>query len=97
MGTSENGPKRKARFRIVNRLGLHARAAAALVKTASRYQCDVVLCKDGDEVNGKSIMGVLMLAAAKGSEIEVVAQGSDAEACLGALGALIADKFGEEE
>ena len=97
MGTSENGAERESTFQIVNRLGLHARAAAALVKTANRYQSDVLICKDGDEVNGKSIMGVLMLAAAKGSEIRVVARGPDAEACLSALGTLIADKFGEGE
>jgi phosphocarrier protein len=87
----------EATFQIVNRLGLHARAAAALVKTANRFNAEVVIKKDGDEVNGKSIMGVLMLAAAKGSEIQVVARGHDAEQCVEALGALIADRFGEGE
>jgi phosphocarrier protein HPr len=87
----------EATFQIVNRLGLHARAAAALVKTANRYAADVRITKDGDEVNGKSIMGVLMLAAAKGSEIRVSVSGHDAEQCLAAIGALIADKFGEKE
>ncbi len=82
---------------IRNRLGLHARAAAAFVKTSNRYQADVFVRKDGDEVNGKSIMGVLMLAAAKGSEIEVEARGDDAKDCVEALGKLIAEKFGEGE
>ena len=86
-----------AKFQIINRLGLHARAAAQFVKTANRYSAEVLVAKDGDEVNGKSIMGVLMLAAAKGSEIEVRTEGADAQACLEALGALIADKFGEGE
>jgi phosphocarrier protein len=84
-------------FQIVNRLGLHARAAAALVKTANRFSSEVTIQKDGDEVNGKSIMGVLMLAAAKGSEIRIITRGPDAEECLRALEALIADKFGEGE
>jgi phosphocarrier protein len=87
----------EATFQIVNRLGLHARAAAALVKTANRYVADVRITKDGDEVNGKSIMGVLMLAAAKGSEIRVSVSGKDAQECLDAIGTLIADKFGESE
>ena len=90
-------PENRAVFEIVNRLGLHARAAAAFVKTSNRYAAEVLVRKDGDEVNGKSIMGVLMLAAAKGSEIEVEAQGADAQECIDALGKLIADKFGEGE
>jgi len=90
-------PESRAVFEIVNRLGLHARAAAAFVKTSNRYQADVFVRRDGDEVNGKSIMGVLMLAAAKGSEIEIETKGDDAQACLDALGKLIADRFGEGE
>ena len=77
-------------------LGLHARAAAAFVKIANRYQSDIEVVKDGVAVNGKSIMGVLMLAAAKGTEIDVRARGDDAEEALEALGKLIEDKFGEE-
>jgi phosphocarrier protein len=90
-------PEEKKTFQIVNRLGLHARAAAVFVKTANRFSSDVLVRKDGDEVNGKSIMGVLMLAAAKGAEIEVEARGTDAAACVGAIGQIIADRFGEGE
>jgi phosphocarrier protein len=90
-------PEEKKIFQIVNRLGLHARAAAVFVKTANRFSSDVLVRKDGDEVNGKSIMGVLMLAAAKGAEIEVEARGTDAAACVGAIGQIIAERFGEGE
>jgi phosphocarrier protein len=90
-------PEEKKIFQIVNRLGLHARAAAVFVKTANRFSSDVLVRKDGDEVNGKSIMGVLMLAAAKGAEIEVEARGTDAAACVGAIGQIIAERFGEVE
>jgi phosphocarrier protein len=90
-------PEEKKTFQIVNRLGLHARAAAVFVKTANRFSSDVLVRKDGDEVNGKSIMGVLMLAAAKGAEIEVEARGTDAAACVGAIGQIIAERFGEGE
>jgi len=85
----------KANFTIVNALGLHARAAAQLVKLANRFQCDVFLEKDDQEVNGKSIMGVLMLAATQGSVITVRTAGSDAEPALKALGELIQAGFGE--
>ena len=80
---------------IVNRLGLHARAAAKLVTEASRHGADVRVRKDGREVSGKSIMGVMMLAAARGSRIEVSAEGEDAEAALDALEELVRDRFGE--
>lgn len=83
-------------FLIRNILGLHARAAAAFVKVANRYQSDVFVHKDGVSVNGKSIMGVLMLAASKGTTIDVRANGDDAEEALESLGQLIEDKFGEE-
>lgn len=82
---------------IVNKLGLHARAAAKLVTLASKFEADITIRKDGREVSGKSIMGVLMLAAAKGSEITLIANGSDAEQALSELTRLIADRFGEEE
>lgn len=83
-------------FVIKNRLGLHARAAAQLVQLANRFKADVLVRKDGLEVNGKSIMGILMLAAPKGSRIEVIVRGEDADAALGALGELIDDGFGED-
>lgn len=81
---------------IINKLGLHARAAAKLVTTASGFASDIQVRKDGREVSGKSIMGVMMLAAAQGSRITLVAQGDDAEAALDELEALIKDRFGEE-
>ena len=81
---------------IVNELGLHARAATKLVQLASKYPCDVTLTKDGHEVNGKSIMGVLMLVAAKGTTIVVRTRGPQAEACATGLAALVDDRFGEE-
>jgi phosphocarrier protein HPr len=81
---------------IVNKLGLHARAAAKLVTLASKFAADVRVRKDGREVSGKSIMGVMMLAAAKGSEITLIAEGDDAQQALDELAALIADRFGEE-
>lgn len=84
------------KYTIRNMLGLHARAAAAFVKVANRYQSDIEVEKDGVSVNGKSIMGVLMLAASKGTQIDVCVRGDDAEDALEALGKLIEDKFGEE-
>jgi len=80
---------------IVNKLGLHARAAAKLVTLAGRFKSDIRAVKDGREVSGKSIMGVMMLAAAKGSRITFRAEGPDAEKALDALEALIARKFDE--
>lgn len=83
-------------FLIKNKLGLHARAAAAFVKVANRYQSSIFVQKDATRVNGKSIMGVLMLAASKGSKIEISAEGDDSKDALTALEKLIEDKFGEE-
>lgn len=83
-------------FIIVNRLGLHARAAAQLVKTANQFSSEVIVVKEGEEVNGKSIMGILMLAAAQGSEIKVQVTGDDADSAIEAIGKLIEDGFGEE-
>ena len=81
---------------IINKLGLHARAAAKLVTLASKFAADVRVRKDGREVSGKSIMGVMMLAAAKGSQITLIAEGDDAQQALDELQQLIADRFGEE-
>ena len=83
-------------FLIVNTLGLHARAAAQLVQAANRYKAEVHVEKDGTEVNGKSIMGVLTLAAAKGSEIVVSCEGDDAADAMAALAAMIENGFGEK-
>lgn len=82
---------------IINKLGLHARAASKFVTTAGRFEADIKVRKDGREVSGKSIMGVMMLAAARGSRILVSAEGDDAEAALHALEELARERFGEEQ
>lgn len=82
---------------IINKLGLHARAAAKFVQTASEFSCDIQVKHGNREVNGKSIMGVMMLAAGKGSSIEIIAAGRDEEAALDKLEKLILDRFGENE
>lgn len=84
-------------FVIVNKLGLHARAAAQLVKLAEQFSSDVRIGKDDQVVNGKSIMGLMMLAASKDTTIDVEATGDDAEAMLDAIGELIASRFNEAE
>jgi len=82
---------------IVNRLGLHARASAKLTQLAGSYSSEVWMARDGRRVNAKSIMGVMMLAAAKGTNIEFEIDGSDEQAAMDAIIALINDKFGEGE
>ena len=82
---------------IENKLGLHARAAAQIVKAASGYSAKILLSKDGIEVDGKSIMGIMMMAAAKGSTIAVSAEGDDEEKALEGMEKLFKDKFGEKE
>ena len=86
----------KREFTIKNRLGLHSRAAARLVQTANQFRSEVTLEKEGTEVNGKSIMGILMLAAPKGSRITVSVEGEDADQAMTMIGKLIDDGFGEE-
>jgi phosphocarrier protein len=81
---------------IQNELGLHARAATKFVQLASKYPCEVHLAKDGHEVNGKSIMGVLMLVASKGSTVSIRARGERAAEAVAALAQLIDAKFGED-
>ncbi len=81
---------------IVNRLGMHARPAALFVKTADRYRSQIWVLKDELEVNGKSIMGVMMLAAEPGSSLRIKAEGPDEAEALEALGRLVADKFNED-
>jgi phosphocarrier protein len=81
---------------IRNQLGLHARACALFVKTAARFQCEVWVSRDDLEVNGKSIMGVMMLAAEEGSSIQVRAEGPDEAAALAAIQELVDGKFGGE-
>jgi phosphocarrier protein len=81
---------------IQNRLGLHARACSVFVKEAARHASHIVVARDGLEVNGKSILGVMMLAAERGAEITLRAEGADEEAALAALVKVVNDKFGEE-
>jgi len=81
---------------ILNELGLHARPAAMFVKLANEFNCDIMVEKGSEQVNGKSIMGIMMLAAGKGSVIKVVARGEDAQEALDDIEKLIQSKFGEE-
>ncbi len=90
-------PSLKETFVIQNRLGLHARAAALFVQTVAGLDADVFVCKDEEVVNGKSIMGLMMLAAGMGSSIEVEARGPAAQEVLAKIGGLIGDKFREPE
>ena len=83
-------------FHVSNKLGIHARPAAMFVKTANRFSCDIFVEKDGEKVNGKSIMGLMMLAAGPGSKLTVHAQGHDASQALAELEALINARFDEE-
>lgn len=82
---------------IVNKLGLHARAAAKFVTEAARFNSEIRVSKEAREVSGKSIMGVMMLAAARGSHIRISAEGEDAQAALDALEALVQARFGEDQ
>jgi phosphocarrier protein len=87
----------KTTLRISNKLGVHARASAKLTKLASSFQSNVFLSRNGRRVNAKSIMGVMMLAAGFGSEVELETEGVDERAAMDALVALVNDKFGEGE
>jgi len=82
---------------IINRLGLHARAAARFVRTASAFSSEVMVERNGQRVNGKSIMGVMMLAAGRGTLLTLAIEGSDEREALAELETLIADRFGEDE
>jgi phosphocarrier protein HPr len=93
--TETGGTVLERSVRIVNRLGLHARPAAEFVKLAGRYDAEIRVEKEGLEVDGKSIMGVLMLAAEHGSELIIRAEGKDAESALGALVELVDGGFHE--
>ena len=84
-------------FTITNKLGLHARAANMVVQAASNFTCTITIDKDGIEANAKSIMGLLLLAAAQGSKIMVRATGTDAREAVAEIGKLIEEKFGEKE
>jgi phosphocarrier protein len=86
---------RQQEAEIINKLGLHARAAAKLTQLAAKYQCDVSLARNGRKVNAKSIMGVMMLAAGKGSRVTLETDGPDEAEAMSAIVALIGDCFGE--
>ena len=87
----------KQEIEIINKLGLHARASTKLTQTASQFSSEIWIERNGRRVNAKSIMGVMMLAASKGSLVTLEAQGQDADAAIQALVNLIQDRFGEAE
>lgn len=87
----------KANVTIINKLGLHARASSKFVSCASKYLSNITVSKGSQEVNGKSIMGIMMLAASQGTELEIQTDGEDESPCLDALIELINNRFGEEE
>jgi len=87
----------KTTLTIINKLGLHARAAARFVQVASGFESDITVIHGNKEVSGKSIMGVMMLAAGMGSSIQIIANGRDEEAALNRLEELVLDRFGEHE
>jgi phosphocarrier protein HPr len=96
-GSSQpSGKKHRRDFTIENRLGLHARPSARFVKVTTRYKSEIWVEKDGEKVNGKSIMGLMMLAAGQGSVLTIIAEGPDAEKALDELEALIKSRFDED-
>src|SRR5437016_9327938 len=92
---AEAGSNMTKDFQVSNKLGIHARPAAMFVRTANRFHCEIFVEKDGEKVNGKSIMGLMMLAAGPGSKLTVHAQGQDAQQALTELEALFKAKFEE--
>jgi phosphocarrier protein len=94
--TSTRGQKIEKNIPIINRLGLHARPAAMFVRIASRYRSEVWVAKEGEEVNGKSIMGLMMLAAGQGSNLRIRCEGPDAEKAMEELEELISARFNED-
>ena len=94
---SADGAECRASLEIQNRLGLHARAAVLLVQTASKFDAEVMISKDGQTVSGRSIMGVMTLAATQGSTIEVIAKGPQSTEAVEAIRALVAAKFNEPD
>ena len=87
----------KATFEVQNRLGLHARAATKLVQLASRFPCEIVISREGQSANAKSVMGVLLLCGSKGTFLDVEAKGESAAEAVRQIGELIDGRFGEEE
>ena len=95
-GAAARGEKIEKEITVVNRLGLHARPAAMFVRIASRYRAEVWVGKEGEKVNGKSIMGLMMLAAGQGSTLNICCDGPDADKAMAELEELIAAKFNED-
>lgn len=95
--TPAQGPKVSREFTIENRLGMHARPSARFVKITSRYRSEIWVEKDGERVNGKSIMGLMMLAAEQGAVLKVTAEGPDAEKAIDELEALVKSRFDEDQ
>ena len=93
---SDASEKAEKEIMIIHRLGLHARPAAMFVRVASRHRCEIWVAKEGDEINGKSIMGLMMLAAGQGSKLRVRAEGPDAAQALLEIEQLIQSRFNEE-
>jgi phosphocarrier protein len=91
-----DAPRQTAVVRITNKRGLHARASAKIVEAAARFQSVITVNRDGQSVNARSIMGLMMLAASTGAEVEICAEGADAKDALTAIVALVGAKFGEE-
>jgi phosphocarrier protein HPr len=96
LGGNMGGIVQVAKVTIQNKLGMHARSAAMFVERANRFQSEITVKRDVAEVNGKSIMGIMMLAAAKGTELMIQASGPDETAALESLVQLVNEKFGEE-
>jgi phosphocarrier protein len=96
MSTGNRKPTAKKDVEIQNRLGLHARPCSKFVRLASSFRSEVWVSKDDESVNGKSIMGLMMLAAGQGSKLRITAEGADAEAALNALEKLVNEKFDED-
>ena len=95
---NDTSPKQKSsrEFTVLNRLGLHARPSAMFVKVCSRFKCDIWVEKDGEQVNGKSIMGLMMLAAGQGSKLTIKCEGADGDKALAEIEAIILRKFDED-
>jgi phosphocarrier protein len=87
----------KIQLTIINKLGLHARAASKFAQTAARFSCDIKVQCQGKSVDGKSVMALMLLAAGKGCDLELEVNGRDEEAALSAIGELVTDRFGEAE
>lgn len=93
---NDSADKASGQFEVINRLGLHARPCSKFVKLAGQFKCETWVTKDGEQVNGKSIMGLMMLAAGQGSKLAITCEGSDAAEALKALETLMLSKFDED-